>query len=275
MYIGELVRYLSEKLSNEFGIPVSVELFNRESSDTYLRIYEKQSGLFIGFNVCLSWRKMSLSFSPRYVITNSYAYSVWMENLEMNRGAFDLYCKRLREKTIKLSFHINQDTTNDVQIVEDCYFFSVEAISGFLEVRDNLVFYSETILPILIDFWGLILSFTGVYETDELPKEGKKQTVVSKRYERNGLYRKLCIEHYGCFCQICGENLEDKYGSVASGLIEVHHIEPVSEYEKPKVINPIADLLPVCPNCHAVLHRRKPAYLPEEVKAMLEGEKNV
>jgi hypothetical protein len=31
-------------------------------------------------------------------------------------------------------------------------------------------------------------------------------------------------------------------------------------------INPIKDLISVCTNCHAMLHKRKPAYSPEEIR---------
>ena len=34
-------------------------------------------------------------------------------------------------------------------------------------------------------------------------------------------------------------------------------------------LDPINDLIPVCPNCHAMLHRRCPPYTPEELKNML------
>lgn len=270
MIIGELVRCISEKLTNEYGIAVSSELFQKGSSDVHIRVFEKQSDLFIGFTICLSWRKIKLAFCPRYVITNSHVYQQWIQNIRENRGAFDLYAKRLKGQKLQLRYQVNQEAYEVYPDLDDCAFFSVDATSGYFEVRDNLDFYAENIIPVISNFWGLILSFSGVFELEELPEEGKMHTVQTTKYERNSVYRKLCIEHYGCTCQICGENLFNKYGEIAKGFIEVHHIEPVSEYAQPKVISPISDLLPVCPNCHAMLHRKKPAYLPLEVKAMLD-----
>ena len=269
MVLGELIRHISEQLFMEYGIEVVSELFQKEARDIHIRVFEKQSDLLIGFNICLSWRKIRLSFSPRYVITNSHVYHQWASNVKENRDAFVIFTENLKHLGIHLKYQVNQDFFDEYPMVDDCAFFSVDAVSGFLEVRDNFEFYQDNILPILKNFWGLILSFTGVFELDELPEEGAMRLVEITKYERNPIYRKLCLDHYGRFCQICGDDLEKKYGSVASGLIEVHHIEPVSEYTNPKVINPIIDLIPVCPNCHAVLHRRKPAYLPEEVKEML------
>lgn len=269
MVLAELVRYISEQLFMEYGIEVVSELFQKESTDIHIRVFEKQSDLLIGFNICLSWRKIRLSFSPRYVITNSHVYHQWALNAKDNWGAFELFTKNLKKLGIHLRYQVNQDFFDEYPLIDDYAFFSIDAASDFLEVRDNLEFYQDNIMPILKNFWGLILSFTGIFELEDLPEEGTMRVVQITKYERNPVYRKLCLDHFGSFCQICGEDLEKKYGSIASGLIEVHHIEPVSEYTNPKVINPISDLVPVCPNCHAILHRRKPAYTPEEIKEMI------
>jgi 5-methylcytosine-specific restriction protein A len=46
----------------------------------------------------------------------------------------------------------------------------------------------------------------------------------------------------------------DRYGAVADGLIHVHHTKPVSQLGSGYVIDPAKDLVPLCPNCHAVAH---------------------
>ncbi len=73
-------------------------------------------------------------------------------------------------------------------------------------------------------------------------------------YERNPYARQRCIEHYGCRCSVCGFDFEKVYGEVGSGFIHVHHLKPLSEIRKEYVIDPIADLRPICPNCHAMIH---------------------
>ena len=45
-----------------------------------------------------------------------------------------------------------------------------------------------------------------------------------------------------------------EYGPEYANKIHVHHIIPVSEIGEEYVIDPITDLIPVCPNCHMVLH---------------------
>ncbi len=49
----------------------------------------------------------------------------------------------------------------------------------------------------------------------------------------------------------------DVYGDFAQGFIHVHHKTPVSQAARDGQyrLNPKTDLVPVCPNCHAMLHR--------------------
>ena len=63
--------------------------------------------------------------------------------------------------------------------------------------------------------------------------------------------------------------MEQLYGEIGKDYIEVHHIIPVSEYGEERLIDPLEELVPVCPNCHALLHRRKPPYSINELKAKI------
>jgi len=108
-------------------------------------------------------------------------------------------------------------------------------------------------------------------EIDETEKfiEGKSKKVFVNVYERNTAARIKCIEYYGYKCQICEFDFEKKYGEIGKGFIHVHHIIDISSIGTEYELNPITDLIPVCPNCHAMLHKRKPAYLLEEIKKMI------
>jgi predicted HNH restriction endonuclease len=57
-----------------------------------------------------------------------------------------------------------------------------------------------------------------------------------------------------CACTICGFNFALCYGEIGRGFIEAHHIVPVSEL-KPGSKSSVNDLVPVCSNCHRMLHR--------------------
>lgn len=111
--------------------------------------------------------------------------------------------------------------------------------------------------------------------SEELPTgvglyEGLKQTITVNRFERNLLARDICIDHYGTICQACEFDFERTYGDFGKDFIHVHHLVPISEIGKEYVINPKQDLIPVCPNCHAMIHRKKDQTLTiEELKSII------
>lgn len=105
--------------------------------------------------------------------------------------------------------------------------------------------------------------------------EGKPQQVYVTKYERNLRYRKQAIAIHGDTCSACGFNFKAFYGDYADGFIHIHHVEPISEFESPKTINPSEDLIPLCANCHSVIHRKRDKTLSlEELKTMIKNNKN-
>lgn len=85
--------------------------------------------------------------------------------------------------------------------------------------------------------------------------EGAVTTVLVNRYERSATARRKCIEHYGAVCAVCSLDFKSTYGQIGEGFIHVHHVVPISSIGETYVLDPIEDLIPVCPNCHAMLHR--------------------
>lgn len=100
-------------------------------------------------------------------------------------------------------------------------------------------------------------------------KEGTSSQVIQTRYERNPHARKACIEHYGYSCAVCTFDFEKTYGALGKEFVHVHHLTQVALVGKPYEIDPIEDLRPVCPNCHAMLHKRTPPLTIDELKAQL------
>ena len=106
-------------------------------------------------------------------------------------------------------------------------------------------------------------------EIAEPYREGNLHPITVNAHERNQKAKAKCIAHYGCCCAVCGFNFEAKYGAVGKGVIEVHHITPLSQISGEYVVDPIKDLIPVCSNCHTIIHRQKPPYDIVEAKAFL------
>ncbi|MFV0148463.1 HNH endonuclease [Empedobacter falsenii] len=51
-------------------------------------------------------------------------------------------------------------------------------------------------------------------------------------------------------------NFEEVYGKLGKGFIHIHHITPLYQIGKEYKVDYKKDLAPVCPNCHAMLHRK-------------------
>lgn len=100
--------------------------------------------------------------------------------------------------------------------------------------------------------------------------EGAVRSIKVNAYERNPHARRQCIEAHGTNCCICGFNFGAVYGEVADGYIHVHHLRPLSQVNGEYVVDPVKDLRPVCPNCHAVLHLRGECRGIEDAKKMVE-----
>lgn len=96
--------------------------------------------------------------------------------------------------------------------------------------------------------------------------EGAVKQITVNSYERNHAARQKCIEHYGAVCVVCGFSFKAVYGDIGEGFIHVHHLKPLAEVGESYELDPIADLRPVCPNCHAMLHRKTPPFSIEELQ---------
>ena len=101
--------------------------------------------------------------------------------------------------------------------------------------------------------------------------EGALKKVYVNRYERDQEARRKCIEVHGCKCIVCGMDFEKMYGKLGHGFIHVHHVVPISSIGKEYKIDPAMDLIPVCPNCHAMLHRNgnKKVLTVDELKVII------
>jgi 5-methylcytosine-specific restriction protein A len=100
------------------------------------------------------------------------------------------------------------------------------------------------------------------------PEEALTRVEVN-RYERDRRARKTCLSHWGYRCMVCGISFQEGYGPLGEDFIHVHHTIELSLVPPDYHVDPIADLRPVCPNCHAMLHRTRPAMTIDALKKIL------
>jgi 5-methylcytosine-specific restriction protein A len=106
---------------------------------------------------------------------------------------------------------------------------------------------------------------------DETFVEGAASKVVVNRYERDPVARERCLQIHGRVCAVCGFDFQKTYGTLGDGFIHVHHIREVSTLPPGYRVKPKDDLVPVCANCHAMLHRCRPALTPDELRVIVKN----
>ncbi len=132
---------------------------------------------------------------------------------------------------------------------------------------------AELVVPVL----ALTVALIGVEDAADEPEspvttgqpEGRPYQTLVTRYERKGVNREACIQLKGCRCHACGFDFERFYGPLGAGYIEVHHIVMASRMGAGYMVDPARDLVPLCANCHAMVHRQDPPMPVEELARLL------
>lgn len=132
-------------------------------------------------------------------------------------------------------------------------------------VNDNTYFVD------FINPTDISLDIEGEISEEEEPLlEGAVKHYYGKKYERKPENRKRAIEIHGLKCAVCGFDFEKVYGERGKGFIEIHHTKPLSLLGNEQIVDPGTDLIPVCSNCHKMIHRRKDHVLSiEEIKKII------
>jgi 5-methylcytosine-specific restriction protein A len=100
--------------------------------------------------------------------------------------------------------------------------------------------------------------------------EGAVSQVLVNRYERDPRNRKAAIALHGKICMACGFDFQEVYGDLGDEYIVVHHVTPVSVMGEDYLVDPKNDLVSICANCHAMIHRKNPPLTLDELKRLLD-----
>ena len=261
---------LQYTLESTFGLPVEINV-EKTTDGQLIKLTPadiEQHRSFI-IEILLKWRSIEFTFK-----IGNYAFELLegiKSSTERQRGIFYSYLDSIRRNNGEIDIW---DSDNHVDLSKPIVW---ENLSNTLKIecrKVGLVFEkdpqsdTETSIPWISRFYGLVFSILPLEEPEptEGHTEGNEQQTVVTRYERNRLNRAACIEYFGTSCQVCGFNYKNTYGEIGDGYIQVHHITPVSQLGANYVINPIEDLIPVCANCHVMMHKENPPIEPEDLK---------
>lgn len=199
---------------------------------------------------------------------------LFVENINKSpidkRNVFIDYWKLLGEDLVEVK--INDKNYNIDEFVIDNskwnkFFLRFTKVAYFDSEKENR---NDVILEYISLIVAMIFSIT-TYEIIgvEGKVEGNKYTDETTKYERNPINRKLCLSIKGYKCSVCGFDFEKEYGIIGKEFIEVHHAIPVSQMGENYKVDPIKDLFPLCPNCHAMIHKKNPPYTIDELKEIM------
>ena len=212
-------------------------------------------------------------FASGWATSNVYENQHWDTKADKTALYVDICLDVLINPERELIF---PSTKLKAGILADMHWYSQ---SSGITIPDEIATRLETDWESFLAMKGIVqqtvfntgTSLEGVVDTQTY-YEGATKQIKLNVYERNANARKQCIRHYGLNCYICGFNFQKFYGDVGVGFIHVHHLKPLSEIASEYELHPLEDLRPVCPNCHAIIHRKKPAYTVEEMQKLLKRE---
>ncbi len=267
---------IRNSLEKEFDIPFSVQLSYENQEPVFMLAPEDPGKEF--FDIKVSFRnqvRITMEFIPqKYSV--GFIHSMG-ERAYAQRKIFVSYYLLIKERGAKQTVRVNGEELNMMDA--DSWpkdWSSFEARATKIPVfEDGKADYAEAVQEWGSLMMGMVLSLADIVPIDDEKSEqrgyseGDARRTESVRYERNPLNRKLCLEAKGYECAVCGFDFEKTYGELGRHFIHVHHIVPVSQVGPGYVIDPVKDLIPVCPNCHAMLHKSDPPLHPNQLRKIV------
>lgn len=191
------------------------------------------------------------------------------KNVTDSHAQLELIGQLSRSSTSSQLFRVNEEpylTIGDALEVTNWFSVSMEDVISKPLSEEALRKRVEELLTTIL----LLIPAEDIETVDEdltsFDVEGAVKRGTFNSFERSAKNRRICITIFGYECKVCGVDLEKRYGAIAAEFIHVHHITPVSQMGGPREVNPLTELIPVCPNCHYVMHRTNPPTHPDKLK---------
>ena len=130
------------------------------------------------------------------------------------------------------------------------------------------------------------ICWQGMWEANERPKrlpaptdgpteyeEGELRLRLHLKRERNSKLvsdaKRDWLSHDPLLrCEVCSFSFVERYGELGEAFVEAHHRTPLKDVV-PGTRSRVADLAPVCANCHRMLHQSEKMSIPKLKKLLL------
>lgn len=268
----EIASGAARQISLETGLRFHAAKVSVDGFSGWAVSYRAQVDEGLGFDLLLSigFRMVEVTMRPTRFsgpLVRAFAANVasdregWLEQLERVRSAGATVTVFVDQEVLGSNLELLNLEYRTLEI--ECVVRT--AGKGAEARRDAALAASRAVASLILS--GLELQ---AHEMIEDLSEGAVVRVEVNKYERNPVARMQCIAHYGSRCWTCDLSFADTYGDLGAGYIHVHHRVLVSSYDgETYVVDPVRDLVPLCPNCHMMIHRRRPPLEPSELREIL------
>tara|TARA_R110002074_G_scaffold98545_1_gene213305 strand:+ start:192 stop:1049 length:858 start_codon:yes stop_codon:yes gene_type:complete len=272
---------LASLLSDETGLVFSATGGKDEEGRTWIRLHPTGADVkhTFGIRITVGWRRIEIRFEP-----GSFAAPLLAEMGETGAEGRTVFVSMLSScqsggGEVKFAVNGQERTFSDPTIwVEPWARLELLLRKGNLEIGDiDAGPEIEILREWALKYAAAIIAILPLDDNEEgIPTdyqrgfpEGASTQVAVNRYERDRRNRAAAIAIHGTSCKGCGMSFFERYGGIALGFIEIHHIVPVSRMTPGYTVNPITDLVPLCSNCHSVVHRQDPPMSVENLQQLL------
>ena len=268
---------LLQQQSMHFGTSFTIDEINGQDHAARIRFSSIASSQTFSLRIIRTWRTTGVVFEPDAFAGNLVSFLI-QQSIE-KRERISSLIQFFKSNSVRCDLRINGiDFREDSQIqkIPSAFSFEADVLSQESSIEHLLLNDIEVnlIRCAISVFAALLIPETTIHlSPDEALgyPEGAVEKIEVNRYERDGRNRQIAIDIHGLNCLACNFNFGKFYGSIGARYIVIHHVVPVSELGPHYQIDPSTDLIPLCANCHSMIHVSNPPLSLEELKDKLEN----
>jgi 5-methylcytosine-specific restriction protein A len=267
--------YLAD-ISNKYGYEIYLgEIAEENKGSPTIRFRIESSLDTFHLKLSRSWKSTKIEFVPgafasqvvTYLCKEILIHKVEIENLLQDLGnIISDYVLNIDDK----NFNAIQNLDENPHTLN----FYLETMTSESSIEHLLLNEKEAkLIELAVSIFATLLprpsnSYSNPEEVTGFPEGATTQVLVNK-YERDPRNRAAAILAHGYACLACGFDFKKTYGELGIDFIIVHHIVPVSQLGPDYLIDPARDLVSLCANCHAMIHREDPPLSLSQLKKII------
>lgn len=257
---------IANSLQDRFGLPF-IGGPDNEPNSTLLRVVGVPAPNDFGIRIVQGWRRVDATFEPAPFASGLLA-ALGRED-PASRAAFMNIWKSFELVGTNVDLQVNGGRCTVAEIPDGTWTSFRIKCSRLAAQEDVQMAAEETASACL----ALLLALLPLEDDHPNPFQGQEEgeaiRTFGTRYERNPANRAAAIAVHGVRCSVCGFDFLSAYGELGRGFIEIHHTVPVSTMGGGYIVDPATEMVPLCANCHRMVHRESPPVAVDIMRAIV------